>query len=95
MAIPETLRHKIDLFSTGGKIFRDDNELFSEPSWVAVLIGQGIIPKQYHPFTETLSAKELDELLKGIKNRIATRVASQPSHREYVSGYCAALPVGV
>ncbi|MBT8099611.1 MAG: tryptophan 7-halogenase, partial [Gammaproteobacteria bacterium] len=39
MEVPDTLAHKLRLFKAGGKIFRDNNELFSQPSWVAVLIG--------------------------------------------------------
>ena len=32
MDIPESLRLKLDLFRSNGRIFRDCNELFAEPS---------------------------------------------------------------
>ena len=40
-----TLQRKIDLWRTNGRIFREDDELFSEESWIQVFLGQGIVPK--------------------------------------------------
>jgi hypothetical protein len=34
--MPATLEHEMELVRSSGKIFRDDNELFSEPPWLAV-----------------------------------------------------------
>ncbi len=42
MSVPDSLRHKIELCSRNALIFRDNNELFSEVSWVSVMIGQSI-----------------------------------------------------
>lgn len=36
----------MELFRSSGKILRDDNELFSEPPWIAVMEGQGIVLRQ-------------------------------------------------
>ena len=40
------------LFRSSGKIFRNDNELFSELSRIPVLVGQGIVPPAHHPFAD-------------------------------------------
>ncbi|MEM1380985.1 MAG: tryptophan halogenase family protein, partial [Pseudomonadota bacterium] len=42
MDIPDTLQEKIELFRTTGQIFREEDELFTETSWAAVMLGQGI-----------------------------------------------------
>jgi tryptophan halogenase len=88
MAIPDTLAHKLQLFDAGGKIFRDNNELFSEPSWVAVLVGQGIVPKEYHPFVDNMSDKELRDLMVKVKSSISQLVKAQPAHHEYIAKIC-------
>ena len=45
MDIPDSLRHKIALFREAGRVFRYDEELFTKPSWVAVMVGQHITPR--------------------------------------------------
>ncbi len=45
---PEGLARKLDLFRTNGRIVRDKDELFTQTSWLAVLIGQGVKPQGYH-----------------------------------------------
>ena len=49
MDVPETLQRKIDLWMANGRIFREDEELFAEESWIQVFIGQGMIPRGYDP----------------------------------------------
>lgn len=40
MAVPESLTEKVELFRMNGQIFREDDELFTETSWAAVMMGQ-------------------------------------------------------
>jgi tryptophan halogenase len=42
MDIPDTLRRKLDLYKTHGRVIRDNNELFAEVGWQQVLHGQGV-----------------------------------------------------
>jgi tryptophan 7-halogenase len=89
MQVPETLEHKMALFSSGGKIFRDNNELFSEPSWTAVMVGQGIQPASYHPFVDTMSDAEVRGMMVRVRTAIHGLVDRQPGHREFINRYCA------
>jgi tryptophan 7-halogenase len=88
MQVPETLAHKIALFKAGGKIFRDDNELFSEPSWTAVLVGQGLVPESYHSFVDAMSTAELEQLMARVKRGFAQLVQRQPAHEAYLRAHC-------
>jgi tryptophan halogenase len=88
MQVPDSLAHKLELFRRGGKIFRDDNELFSEPSWTAVLVGQGMVPEAYHPFADTMRDAEVVQLLARVKGHITRLVGAQPAHAEYLSRHC-------
>jgi hypothetical protein len=47
MALPDSLAHKIELFRERGKVARYDEQLFAEPSWVAVFLGQGVEPRDH------------------------------------------------
>jgi tryptophan halogenase len=88
MDVPETLAHKLELFRQTGKIFRDDNELFSEPSWTAVLVGQGLLPESHHPFADTISDAELVQMIARVRGRIAHLVGRQPSHPDFIRAHC-------
>lgn len=93
MPIPDTLRQKIDLFRETGRVFRKNEELFAENSWVQVMMGQGIMPRAHHPIAEKLRDEELARLLKGLRDDVARTVASLPEHAAYVARYCGSAPV--
>jgi tryptophan halogenase len=88
MDIPATLAHKIRLFTDSGRVFREQDELFEEQSWVAVMLGQGIIPAGYHPFVDNLSEKELTDFMTRVRASIAQIVNQQPTHQDYIEKFC-------
>jgi tryptophan halogenase len=88
MEIPETLAHRIRLFKETGRVFRLHNELFAENSWLQVMLGQGIVPDQYHPVVDVMDAEELDRFLKDVKSNVDTTVAQLPEHQAYIEQYC-------
>ncbi len=90
MEIPESLTQKIELFRETGRVFRKNEELFVENSWVQVMMGQGIIPRSYHPVATKLSGAELDHLLGSLRTNVAKTVAGLPDHHAYVARYCGA-----
>jgi tryptophan halogenase len=90
MEIPDSLAQKIELFRETGRVFRKNEELFAENSWVQVMMGQGIMPRAYHPIAEKLREDELDKLLTTLRDNVAKTVATLPEHQAYVAQYCGA-----
>ncbi|MFT5140229.1 MAG: tryptophan halogenase [Lysobacterales bacterium] len=90
MEIPETLAHKMRLFKANGRVFREQNELFAERSWAAVMLGQGLIPDGYHPFVDNLSDQELNDFMAQIRASVMKIVGQLPTHHEFVDQYCKA-----
>jgi tryptophan halogenase len=74
-------------------VFRRNEELFAENSWVQVMMGQGIVPRAYHPIAEKLPDEELARLLRGIRDDVSRTVASLPDHAAYVAHYCGSARV--
>ncbi|RYY04234.1 MAG: tryptophan 7-halogenase [Gammaproteobacteria bacterium] len=93
MEVPASLKRKMNLFRESARLFRDDNELFSEVGWLQVMIGQRIIPKSYHPLADALTAEELKEYLANIKTIVEKAVAVLPTHEAYISKFCAAVKI--
>lgn len=94
MDIPATLRHRIELFRETGRVFRVPNELFAENSWIQVMMGQGIRPKQHHPVADLMGDEELSQFLDGIRAQVDRTVMQLPKHQAYVEQYCKAPATG-
>ncbi len=90
MEVPETLQRKIDLWMANGRIFREDDELFAEESWIQVFIGQGMIPRGYDPLVSIKTDEQIDNYLGNIAGVIRKCVAVMPTHAEYVAKTCPA-----
>ncbi|MRW93901.1 tryptophan halogenase [Duganella sp. FT80W] len=88
MSIPDSLRHRIELFRETGRVFRIPNELFAENSWIQVMLGQGMMPKSHHQTADLMGDEELKAFLGGIKSRIDRTVVQLPTHQAYVERYC-------
>lgn|GEM_PF-3056062 len=84
------INEKLSLYASNGRIFRKDNELFDETSWLAVMHGQGLVPESYHPIVDNLSDDELDYRLKHIEKVIKASVDTMPTQAEYIAKHCAA-----
>ena len=90
MDIPDSLRHRIELFRETGRVFRMPSELFAENSWIQVMLGQGIEPLQHHPVADLMGDEELGRFLDGIKSSVEKTVSQLPAHQTYVEQYCRA-----
>lgn len=88
MEIPEELAHRIRLFQDSGRVFKRDHELFSEESWIQVMLGQGITPEHEHPIAAAMSDNKLAEFLDVIRTKTRQRVDKLPSHEEFLRHYC-------
>ena len=88
MDIPESLQQKIDLFQESGRVFRKNDELFAENSWIQVMLGQGAMPRSYHPIADKMTDDELSYFLNQIKKDVARISAQLPLHEDFVRQYC-------
>ncbi|HEU5067580.1 MAG TPA: tryptophan halogenase family protein, partial [Sphingomicrobium sp.] len=78
MPVPDSLAHKIELFRETGRVFRRNEELFAENSWIQVMMGQGIMPRSYHPIATRLTDDEVNKLLSTLRTNIEKTVTSLP-----------------
>jgi len=92
LEVPDTLAHRIQLFRDTARVFRARDDLFQENSWVQVMLGQGVVPEEYHPVADVLSDEELTRFMANIKARVDGTVAQLPKHQAYVEQYCKAAP---
>lgn len=93
MDIPDSLKHKMDLFRAGGRIFRFKDDLFTENSWLAVLLGQGIEPISYDPLVDAIPADQMMRALLELKAATLKAAHDLPLHSEFIRANCCAMPI--
>lgn len=90
MDIPASLEQKIELFRETGRVFRRNEELFVENSWVQVMMGQGLEPQSWHRIAARLRPDEMERFLSTLREGVTRTVEGLPSHQAYIARYCAA-----
>ncbi|QOL26244.1 tryptophan 7-halogenase [Thalassotalea sp. LPB0316] len=84
MELPERLVNKLSLFKEQGLIFRDQNDLFLEASWLQVMVGQGLSAQEYHCLADSMPEAQLLNMLRRIKDVKQTALSQLPSHDQYI-----------
>lgn len=92
MEVPDTLKHKTDLFRSNGRFFHKNDELFGDASWVQVMFGQGIEPQGYHPLIDNSADAPILRMLENVKTVMHGVVKQMPSHEQYIADHCKASP---
>ena len=92
MSIPDTLAYKLEQFTRNGRVVARQIELFTNPSWLAVFLGQGLFPERYDPLVD-MRGIEGPRYLAGIKRAIDEASDAMPSHQAFIDRHCKAEPV--
>ncbi|HET9446343.1 MAG TPA: tryptophan halogenase family protein [Steroidobacteraceae bacterium] len=92
MSIPDSLRHRIELFRETAGIFCASDDLFQLTSWLQVLWGQGVRPRASHPFVEAVAPSDRQGYLRDLRGLLAHATKQLPDHAEFIARHCRATP---
>lgn len=86
MDIPASLQEKLDLFRSRGIVQEYKDGLFLHPSWIAVYLGQGVVPDTHDPRADALTR---DDLLRhaDLRGEIADILSQAPSHEDALARF--------
>jgi tryptophan 7-halogenase len=90
LAIPDTLRAKVDLFRCCGRMAMLDDEHFGEDSWLTLFVGQNLEPRDYDPLADVLDLQEARAALLRMRSLIQEGVDTLPTHANYLAEHCPA-----
>ena len=82
---PDGLTEKLEMFRSSGRVIREHNELFTETSWLSVMVGQGIEAGGYHPAAGLLDDDEARRRVGHIRQVIATAVSQMPTQEDFLA----------
>jgi len=94
MSVPDTLRHKIDLFRSRGHLVSYAEESFEEASWVTMFLGFGIVPGKHDPRVDEIDLGTLRTRLQGLRDAIRAGADAAPEHGVFIGKHCAAADRG-
>lgn len=80
---PDSLAHTLEQFEGRGRLPRFEEESFSEDSWLALLIGLGIVPKRIDPTVHRIDKATSAAMLEQIRttcNALPERLPDYPSY---------------
>ena len=92
---PEGLAYKLEMFRRNGRIFREHEELFTETSWLSVMVGQGIEAGGYHPAADILPDAETLKRLAHIREVVAGTAERMPAQADFLRQHGSASGVSL
>ena len=84
MEVPDSLRSKMELWRRSGRVAKYSQGLFFEPSWVAVYLGQGVVPHGWDQRADLWGSGELEAAVGRLKKQVSDAVAAMPDHSDFI-----------
>ena len=89
MAVPDRVTDAIALFQARGRLGKRPVHLFSPQSWLAVLVGQGGLPRGDDPLLEDVQPQALAHQMRDLRETLGKLVDRMPRHEDVLKGLCA------
>jgi tryptophan halogenase len=81
---PASLAHSLTLFRERGRLPFHEEETFARDSWLAVLFGQGVLPRRADPLTQAVPREEALRAMNTLQAAIARALPSLPTHAAFL-----------
>ena len=88
MEVPDTLHEKLELFRRRGRIAKYREGVFLDASWIAVYVGQRVIPEGHDLRADLPAADLLARRMAALRAEVQAKAAAMPDHRSYIERYC-------
>ena len=88
MPVPDSLEEKIELFRRRGRVVKHREGLFLDASWVAVYIGQRVIPEGHDQRADLPPLPAVLEKMQALRAEIHAKAERMPDHRTHIERYC-------
>lgn len=84
MAIPDSLAYKWEQFSAAGRVVATNDELFTPASWIAVALGQGLMPQRYDALADLVDIGQVREQLANLRQQVDRTAQTLMPHRDFL-----------
>ena len=91
MAVPDRVSEAMKLFAAKGRLMARQEHLFSSHSWLAVLIGQGLLPRGFDPLLDGMPQAQLADRMHRTRQVLARAAQAMSSHQSFIDAFCKAV----
>ncbi len=84
MQVPDSLQEKMTLWRETGRVEKYSDGLFYDASWIAVYLGQGVLPERHDPRTRLPDPARIARALGSLQQAIRDETAAMPGHRDFL-----------
>lgn len=95
MPIPDSLQEKLEKFRATGDIVEYSEGLFLLHSWLAVYLGQRVMPDRWDPRVDRFEVGGIRQQLGQIRQVIGEAAAAMGDHAEFIRQNCATDSAGL
>lgn len=84
MEIPDSLKAKLDIYDNQAKVISDYYDLFRPMSWISVLVGMDVIPKNTNPLIDVIPPEFSKKVINDVASAIQNGVNNMTGHKEFI-----------
>ncbi|WP_425569728.1 tryptophan halogenase family protein [Sphingomonas daechungensis] len=88
MPIPDSLAEKLDLFRRRGRVVKYREGVFLEASWIAVYLGQRVIPQGHDMRVNGPDPESLAAGMEKLRAEVLHAAQTMPNHIDMIGRYC-------
>jgi tryptophan 7-halogenase len=85
MTIPDTLKHKIEIYRAKGHMIHHEWESFRDPSWLSMYEGFGIYPQDVAFGLEGLTTSTLRDICQKMREDVASMASKMERHETFLN----------
>ena len=85
MTVPDSLADKMELWRKAGRVEKYSDGLFYDASWIAVYLGQGMVPERHDARAAVPDAEQVRRAMATLRRAIDAEVSASPSHADYLN----------
>jgi len=89
MTLPDSLQYKIEAWLKRGQIIKYEIGAFLPPSWVAVMIGQNLLPSNYDRRVDKMPIGDLKLAAKNMKGNVLSAAENTMVHQAFLDDFLA------
>lgn len=82
--LPHSLARTLSLFRERGRLPFHEEETFSRDSWLAVLLGQGVVPRRDDPLTDLVPPEHAASAMAQMQDAIRRMLPALPTHGAFL-----------
>lgn len=92
LELPLSLQQRIDAWLGRGYVPVYEFGVFLPPSWIAVLLGQNLIPHTHDRRADNLRREQLQDYLDTVRTKTDAAVRDTPVHADFLTQYIGGMP---